>query len=306
MANIEGKCPKCGGALSIPEELERFSCMYCGAVLGQNELIMPRQEKAEASCSELEELHFNRILFEHMDAMESFTRSGYSVYFEKYLKDCTPVIESLNRYALEADDNGALLLGRLAEGLVEEIAAKLESDKSLRSRSAKSIALDKYKMILAIYTIPMILETRLTISDPLADSIVEAWVKRYPKSKIIKGSYEGMVAGFKKGKMCFITTAVCSSFGKPDDCYELTRFREFRDTYMAASEEGRKLVEEYYDVAPGIVTCIDMKEDPASAYKSIWKEYLKPCLSDIEAGRQEACEKRYMQMVRNLEKQYFS
>ena len=35
MANKNGRCPKCGGELSIPEELARFSCMYCGAVLTQ-------------------------------------------------------------------------------------------------------------------------------------------------------------------------------------------------------------------------------------------------------------------------------
>ena len=29
--------------------------------------------------------------------------------------------------------------------------------------------------------------------------------------------------------VCFVTTAVCDSFGKSDDCFELTTFRNFRD-----------------------------------------------------------------------------
>ena len=31
---------------------------------------------------------------------------------------------------------------------------------------------------------------------------------------------------------CFVTTAVCDSFGKSDDCYELTAFRAFRDNWL--------------------------------------------------------------------------
>lgn len=31
---------------------------------------------------------------------------------------------------------------------------------------------------------------------------------------------------------CFITTAVCDSFNKLDDCYELTMFRDFRDNWL--------------------------------------------------------------------------
>ena len=34
-----GKCPQCGHALKIPAELTKFSCMYCGARLTQDELV---------------------------------------------------------------------------------------------------------------------------------------------------------------------------------------------------------------------------------------------------------------------------
>ena len=100
MANRNGKCPKCGGELSIPEELAKFSCMYCGAVLTQEELVIIQEkkeknplgeilqklyengdEKAEDLIDQMLELdqydakaneiyarlHFNEIIFEHLD-----------------------------------------------------------------------------------------------------------------------------------------------------------------------------------------------------------------------------------------------
>ena len=38
-----GKCPQCGHALKIPAELTKFSCMYCGARLTQDELVTQEQ-----------------------------------------------------------------------------------------------------------------------------------------------------------------------------------------------------------------------------------------------------------------------
>ncbi|MCD2491296.1 hypothetical protein LQE92_01470 [Lacrimispora sp. NSJ-141] len=340
MANREGKCPKCGGALCIPEELETFSCMYCGAVLSQEELVIPHEGKEKSQAGELEEvlhklwengdskaeeligrmleldeynlkanqvyaqIHFSEILFRHKNAMEHFKRSEYPDYFDAYKIKCRPAVEAVDRYALEAEDHGEEFMRLLASNLMKDIHTEVESDQSLRSKNARALKCDQYKMILAVYTIPMILELRLGVSERLTDIMVEEWMRQYPKSILRKGTYSDMVTGFRKGKMCFITTAVCESFGKPDDCQELQSLRKFRDTYMMKSEDGRALVEEYYEVAPAIVTCMDMEEDRAGIYRSVWSTYLEPCLQDIAAGREEACEERYVEMVRSLEARY--
>ncbi len=339
MANKNGRCPKCGGELSIPEELARFSCMYCGAVLTQEELIVVREkkekdpledvlqklyesgdEKAEDLIDQMLELdpynakaneiyarlHFNEILFEHLHIMEHFSRSEYASSFDNYKRQCRPALETVDRYAMVSEDQGEALMHELAAGLVKAVDEAVAADPSLRSKNARAMKLDQYKMILAVYAIPMAQEQKLSIGGRLADILVEEWISAHPKSRIAKGNYQDMVVGFKKGKMCFITTAVCESFGKPDDCYELTSFREFRDTYMLGTPEGRALVEEYYDVAPAIVTCIDLGEDRAAVYKGIWREWLSPCLSDIEAGRMEACGRRYREMVERLKGRYLS
>ena len=337
MANREGLCPKCRGELSIPENLERFSCMYCGAVLTKEELVpklkmreksplddMLQQfyetgnEKTEALIGQMLDLdeynpkaneifvrlHFNEIFFNHTDAMKYFKRSDYVKYFEDYRIKNRTVLEYLERYAAVMPDRGEAFLKELSKGLVKAIDEAVAGDKTLRSRTARGLKEDEYKMILAIFVIPMVQEQKLSVGEPLADCLVEAWVSAHPRSRITKGRYEDMVSGFKKGKFCFITTAVCESFGKPDNCYELERFRAFRDQCMMKTERGRELVEEYYNIAPAIVTCIGMEEKPEQVYASIWKTWLSPCLSDLEEGRLTACGDRYEEMVRTLEKRY--
>ena len=103
---------------------------------------------------------------------------------------------------------------------------------------------------------------------------------------------------------CFITTAVCDSFGKPDDCYELATFRKFRDTWLAAQPDGKNLIAEYYTVAPRIVDGINRLSDSAQIYKDIWQKYLEPCLNFIRNSDNLACKDKYIEMVGDLKKKY--
>lgn len=103
---------------------------------------------------------------------------------------------------------------------------------------------------------------------------------------------------------CYITTAVCTSFGKADDCYELTAFRGFRDTYLANTSEGKKLMRQYYVTAPLIVEEIDKSADKDNIYRNIWDTYLAPCLNDIEQREYLSCKNRYIEMVNHLQEKY--
>ena len=103
---------------------------------------------------------------------------------------------------------------------------------------------------------------------------------------------------------CFITTAVCDSFDKADDCYELTAFRNFRDKWLAFQSDGKKLIAEYYDVAPKIVEKINSLTDSAEIYKNIWRDYLSDCLKAIETGDNLKCKKIYIEMVTTLKEKF--
>ena len=102
------------------------------------------------------------------------------------------------------------------------------------------------------------------------------------------------------GGGCFITTAVCGAFGKPDDCYELTTFRAFRDGWLIEQNDGRALIDEYYAIAPKIVEQIDRLSESAEIYKAVWKNYLSECLALIERGDYERCRQQYVAMVNEL------
>ena len=112
--------------------------------------------------------------------------------------------------------------------------------------------------------------------------------------------------GYKPDDGCFITTAVCGSFGKCDDCYELTTFRNFRDGWLAAQPDGKNLIAEYYSTAPAIVDKINRLSDAAQIYKNIWQKYLAPCLAFIEQGDNQSCKKLYVEMVTSLKKKFLN
>ena len=103
---------------------------------------------------------------------------------------------------------------------------------------------------------------------------------------------------------CFITTAVCDSFEKSDDCYELTAFRNFRDKWLALQSDGKNLIAEYYEVAPKIVEKINSLTDSAEIYKNIWRDYLSDCLKAIEVGDNFKCKKIYIEMVTTLKEKF--
>lgn len=105
--------------------------------------------------------------------------------------------------------------------------------------------------------------------------------------------------GYVRNPQCFLTTACVKYKGLPDDCKELTLLRKFRDEYMKKTEEGSALVEQYYEIAPGIVTKIDARADKAEIYEKIYKNILL-CVEKIEANEYEQTFKLYSDMVKEL------
>lgn len=101
---------------------------------------------------------------------------------------------------------------------------------------------------------------------------------------------------------CFITTAVCQSFDKADDCYELTMFRYFRDNWLKNQPDGFSLIQKYYDIAPNIVNTINKKDNNSIIYRNIWNEYLVKCLNFIEKKQYNECKNLYKKMVYDLGK----
>lgn len=172
-----------------------------------------------------------------------------------------------------------------------------------RKREQDRVFMD-LNMAMAVFVLPMVLEYNGNSSKPLSEKLLAAWKREFPKSDLKAADRTYIEQGFHK-KYCYITTAVCQVYGKSDDCYELTLLRDYRDTYLASLPEGESLIREYYDVAPSIVKHINQQEESQEIYRSIWDQYLNPCIRLIEQDRLPECRERYEDMVHTLRDKYF-
>lgn len=109
--------------------------------------------------------------------------------------------------------------------------------------------------------------------------------------------------GYKGGSSCFLTSACVDYLGKADDCEELTMLRAFRDNYMSKSEEGEKLVKEYYEVAPIIVEKIDASNKKAEYYADIYQTILK-CIELIKDEKFVETQSEYVAMVKKYKAEF--
>ena len=98
--------------------------------------------------------------------------------------------------------------------------------------------------------------------------------QKYIKEINIAHSSSSSNSSSRKSGGCFITSAVCDSFGKPDDCYELTTFRNFRDNWLSTQPDGKNLIAQYYEIAPKIVAEIDKLPSDRGGQKSQVQKYL--------------------------------
>jgi len=60
-----------------------------------------------------------------------------------------------------------------------------------------------------------------------------------------------------KSSGCYLTTACVNARGLPDNCLELQVLRRFRNNILIPSSTGKKIVKEYYKIAPEIVQAVN-------------------------------------------------
>lgn len=112
------------------------------------------------------------------------------------------------------------------------------------------------------------------------------------------------IIGSHGGGGCYITTAVCEFYGKKDDCYELTQFRNFRDNWLMSQSDGNALIEQYYKTAPSVVAAINCDINKEEIYKKLYTDFLRPCLKYIEEKEFVECKELYTKMVNHLYEEY--
>ena len=227
---------------------------------------------------------------------QGFQKKGYHLEITALQEKYADLFDALKEYL----DDPAHPVKALCSCVPEHVRGSLVSIRSKRKLEREIL---DHNMTMVTYFLPLIRNVRSDRSAELAQSMADTWNLTFPGHRIGSPTIEQIEGGFKYG-LCYITTAVCKSLGKPDDCRELALLREYRDTYMMRSEAGRSLVKEYYNVAPTIVKRISKSEGAEGIYESIWVQYLNPCIQFIEENRLADCEKIYTNMVYDLEEKY--
>ena len=231
------------------------------------------------------------------------TKTEFEPYFQAYRQACRPVFRAMDAAAQARPQEGAeAALAALADIFLDQVEDW--SVKNKRGLTGRDALLDDVKCTICLLLIPGIRLERTSACEDFCRILREQWLIRYPKKVFQLTTYEEICQGFQRKKLCFITTAVCAQSGKPDDCPELAAFRSFRDSYLQSQPDGPRLIAQYYDLAPGIVTAIGLMDNPAKVYPFIWDVYLRPCYEALERGEAEACQSLYTKMVQELARRY--
>lgn len=230
---------------------------------------------------------------------DNFKRLRYETAFEEYLYANRKYLQEL-RDIMDTYDSPAKAISSMSSQFVKKVA-EIFADKHGKPPSWETqIALN---MFTVSYVLPAMLSMDSSLLNELAEGICSCWRKTFKKSNISCATFQEINKGFKT-KPCYITTAICQSQGKPDDCYELQLLRSYRDGYLSHIPGGNELINEYYSMAPSIVKAIDMRPDSHEIYDRIYEDHLLPCIRLIERGKMEEAMKAYKAMAEELYKKY--
>lgn len=296
------RCKSCGKELQIPAELEQFSCLYCGEKMTMAEMVPPAE--IDPADERLVREHLIDCIAEYPEYFRRFNRVDYQPAFDSYMEGIRPVFEAMNRLVCAQLSRREALISDYVAQFMADWESFHQKDRRWKGKASRERMLFDDKLILAWFTVPAIRELGLSVSEDFSELLQKEFVKKYPKNVFERTTLAQIKDGFKRRRLCFITTAVCEAEGKPDDCAELTAFRGFRDGWLANEPDGPALTEEYYRVAPLIVRSIDVCDDRARVYRKIRRDWLEPCYQALQKADYPACKQRYTDMVRHLQDRY--
>ena len=297
-------CPVCGREIQVPGELEAFSCVYCGAKLHMTELLHTPAPVEENDRIYAEE-HLLDCIRNYPAYFKNFGRKTYVSTFSDYRDGIEETFRAMDRYICAQPARREALLEAFVDRFLTDWEAYHMQLKGGEKKAVREKRMFDSKLTLAWYTVPAILAMELSTGVDFTTLLQQRFVEKYPENVFQCGTFEDISGGFRKRKLCFITTAVCQWEGKPDDCRELTAFRAFRDGWLAQEPDGPGLTAEYYEIAPAIVLAMRYADEEAARCAQLRKDYLLPCYEALLRGDNPACKARYSQMVRDLKARYF-
>lgn len=302
---VYGNCPNCGKPLQIPADLEEFACLYC-AERCRTEVMLALGNVPEGHYGvEREYLKENlpKTVINYPDYHAKITKKEFYNAFDIYEVENSEILEHLDICARMDPEGKKACMQKVCQDLLDALEAHLKADSRWEKKNKREQLLFETRVILAIFLTPLVRKLKLETAELFRQELNRQWLERWPTHKWIPGDYEVLAGGFKRRKLCFITTATCAFEGKPDDCAELTAFRAFRDGWLMQNG-GSRDISLYYEIAPTIVTCIDYCDDAPVRYEQIRQKWLEPCYTALQEGRNDDCRTIYTDMVKTLQKRY--
>lgn len=102
---------------------------------------------------------------------------------------------------------------------------------------------------------------------------------------------------------CFITSACVKYYGLEDDCSQLQTLRNYRDSYLANTPEGKSLIQQYYKLAPKIVGKLESDKNKKRIFKEIFYKIESAC-TEIKNNKLDLATVIYKDTVIELLKRY--
>lgn len=146
---------------------------------------------SEAKTYALE--HISGLLSDNRHLMERFNKKHYADAFTAYAETSKPVLDAAEQACLGDEANRTALLNEL----VAKFLADTEKEVSSLGRCKQKNHLETSKLLLALYTVPMIIYQKNSISEELAELLVASWSQTYPQHSFLKGTYEELLDGFQ-------------------------------------------------------------------------------------------------------------
>lgn len=116
--------------------------------------------------------------------------------------------------------------------------------------------------------------------------------------------YYDFTSGTCRTSPCFLTTACVDFAGLPDDCFELSILRRFRDEVLTQLPGGADDIALYYRVAPAIVERIGASPQRPRELARLYVLYILPSVLAAWLGWTSLARRIYTRMMRNLAARY--
>lgn len=143
------------------------------------------------------------LIIPHKDLIKKFRKKLYADAFLTYEREQKELVLQLNAGALAAENPEAWMIQQ-ALAVYQAVNNATVYNTNIPFKHKRMIAKDDYRLVLILYTLPMLKRAQTKTSLALAEMIVHVWNTHEDHDKLSIGDYEELVAGFKRPILSYL------------------------------------------------------------------------------------------------------